>query len=104
MKKGQPRRLLALGSRPWQRLVAMFRLNLDADFLAIALPRSSGLRLGLFSCRSPLQHYVNIQGRNGNASGIFNLLRQSRRQFGIAAATTLVSQRSAAHQTFLTEK
>jgi len=108
MKKGvKPRRLLALGlSTMACALWLMSGLNLDADFLAIALPRFlQGFGLGLFFVPLAASTYVNIPREEmGNASGIFNLLRNLGGSFGIAAATTLVSQRSQLHQTFLTEK
>ncbi len=108
MKKGvKPRRLLALGlSTMACALWLMSGLNLDADFLAIALPRFlQGFGLGLFFVPLAASTYVNIPREEmGNASGIFNLLRNLGGSFGIATATTLVSQRSQLHQTFLTEK
>ena len=78
---------------------------LDADFFAIALPRFvQGLGLGL--CFVPLaaSTYVNIpKEKMGNASGIFNLIRNLGGSFSVAAATTLLSQRSQLHQTLLAE-
>ncbi len=39
----------------------------------------------------------------GNASGIFNLLRNLGGSFGVAVSATLLSQRSQLHQNFLVE-
>ncbi len=107
MKRGvRPRRLLAVGLLTMAgALWLMSGLNLDADFPAIALPRFiQGFGLGLFFVPLAASTYVNIPKEEmGNASGIFNLLRNLGGSFGIATATTLVSQRSQLHQTFLTE-
>jgi len=108
MKKGvKPRRLLALGlSTLAFSLWLMSGLNLDADFFSIALPRFiQGFGLGLFFVPLAASTYVNVPREEmGNASGIFNLIRNLGGSFGIAVATTLLSQRSQLHQTFLTEK
>jgi DHA2 family multidrug resistance protein len=83
----------------------MAGLNLDANFGAIALPRFvQGLGLGLFFVPLAAATYVNIpKEQMGNAAGIFNLIRNLGGSFGVATATTLLSQRSQLHQTFLVE-
>lgn len=107
MKKGvKPRRLLVLGLLTMAfSLWLMSGLNLNADFLAIAWPRLvQGFGLGLFFVPLAAATYVNIpKEQMGNASGIFNLIRNLGGSFGVAAATTLLSQRSQVHQTFLVE-
>jgi DHA2 family multidrug resistance protein len=40
----------------------------------------------------------------GNASGIFNLVRNLGGSFGVAFSATLLSQRTQVHQTFLSER
>ncbi|MDQ1333052.1 MAG: transporter, family, multidrug resistance protein [Thermodesulfobacteriota bacterium] len=108
MKRGaKPRHLLALGLLTMAfSLWLMSGLNLDADFSSIALPRFlQGFGLGLFFVPLAASTYVNIpREQMGNASGIFNLLRNLGGSFGVAVATTLLSQRSQLHQTFLTER
>ena len=107
MKKGvKPRRLLALGLLTMAfSLWLMAGLNLNADFFAIAMPRLvQGFGLGLFFVPLAAATYVNIpKEQMGNASGIFNLIRNLGGSFGVAAATTLLSQRSQLHQNFLVE-
>jgi DHA2 family multidrug resistance protein len=107
MKKGaKPRHLLTLGLLTMAfALWLMSGLNLDADFQSIALPRFiQGFGLGLFFVPLAASTYINIpKEQMGNASGIFNLLRNLGGSFGVAVATTLLSQRSQLHQTFLTE-
>jgi MFS transporter, DHA2 family, multidrug resistance protein len=108
MKKGvRPRRLLALGLATMAyALWLMSGLNLGAGFSAISLPRFiQGFGLGLFFVPLAASTYVNIPREEmGNASGIFNLLRNLGGSFGVATATTLLSQRSQLHQTFLVER
>jgi MFS transporter, DHA2 family, multidrug resistance protein len=107
MKKGvKPRRLLAVGLTTLAgSLWLMSGLNLDADFFAIALPRFlQGFGLGLFFVPLSASTYANIPKEEmGNASGMFNLLRNLGGSFGVAVATTMLSQRAQLHQTFLTE-
>jgi len=40
----------------------------------------------------------------GNASGVFNLVRNLGGSFGVAFSATLLSQRAQVHQTFLSER
>jgi DHA2 family multidrug resistance protein len=80
-------------------------LNLQADFVSIALPRFiQGFGIGLFFVPLAGSTYVNIpKEQMGNASGIFNLLRNLGGSFGVAVSATLLSQRSQLHQNFLVE-
>lgn len=107
MKKGvQPKYLLFLGL-----IIASFALhlmadfNLSADFFSVAYPRIiQGFGLGLFFVPLSAATYVNIAKQDmGNATGIFNLLRNLGGSFGTAIGTTLLSQRSQFHQNFLVE-
>jgi DHA2 family multidrug resistance protein len=83
----------------------MGTLNLEADFFSIALPRIlQGFGIGLFFVPLTASTYVNIPKEEmGNASGVFNLLRNLGGSFGVAAGTTLLTQRTQFHQNFLVE-
>lgn len=108
MKKGvNARTLLAVGlSTMAYSLWLMGDLNLEADFYNVALPRIvQGLGIGLFFVPLSASTYANIPKQEmGNASGIFNLLRNLGGSFGVAASATLLSQRSQFHQNFLVER
>lgn len=83
----------------------MSGFNLEADFLAVASPRFlQGFGLGLFFVPLSAATYVNIPKEEmGNASGVFNLLRNLGGSFGVAFSTTVLSQRAQLHQTILSE-
>ncbi len=108
--------LMKKGVKPWLLLVAglgitsyalsmMSDFNLQGDFFSIALPRLiQGFGLGMFFVPLAAATYVNVPVEQmGNASGVFNLLRNLGGSFGVAFATTLISQRTQVHQTFLSE-
>lgn len=108
--------LMKKGLKPWIILVAglaitsyallmMSDYNLQADFFAIALPRLvQGLGLGMFFVPLAAATYVNIPvEKMGNASGVFNLLRNLGGSFGVAVSTTILDRRAQFHQTFLSE-
>jgi MFS transporter, DHA2 family, multidrug resistance protein len=107
MRKGvSPRLLLALGLTTMAyALWLMSGFNLAADFFSISWPRIvQGFGIGLFFVPLAASTYVNIHREEmGNASGIFNLLRNLGGSFGVAASSTLLSQRSQFHQSFLVE-
>lgn len=107
MKKGvRPRTLLALGlSTMAYSLWMMSRLNLEADFFSISVPRFvQGFGIGLFFVPLAASTYVNVPREEmGNASGVFNLVRNLGGSFGVAVSSTLLSQRSQFHQNFLVE-
>ncbi len=107
MKKGvKPQGLLALGIGLLAcSLWMMSGFNLEASFAAVAWPRVvQALGLGLFFVPVAAATYVNIPKEEmGNATGVFNLLRNIAGSFGVAIATTVLSQRSQVHQTFLVE-
>jgi DHA2 family multidrug resistance protein len=86
-------------------LSMMSNFNLQGDFFSIALPRFiQGMGLGLFFVPLAGASFVNIKmEQTGNASGIFNLVRNLGGSFGTAFSTTLLSERSQFHQTFLSE-
>lgn len=108
MKKGvSPRSLLAVGlSTMACSLWLMGGLNLQADFSSIALPRFiQGFGIGLFFVPLAGSVYVNIPKEEmGNASGVFNLLRNLGGSFGVAVSATILAQRSQFHQNFLVER
>ena len=107
MRKGiKPRHLLilGLGATAYSQWL-MSNFNLQADFYSVAWPRLiQGLGLGLFFVPLSAATYANIpREQSGNASGVFNLLRNLGGSFGIAFSTTILSQRAQVHQTFLSE-
>jgi DHA2 family multidrug resistance protein len=83
----------------------MSGFNLEANFRAIALPRIiQGFGLGLFFVPLSAATFSGIRNEEtGNASGIFNLLRNLGGSFGVAFSTTVLARRSQLHQTFLVE-
>jgi DHA2 family multidrug resistance protein len=107
MKKGiKPRSLLMTGlGISAYALWMMSNFNLQGDFYSIALPRFvQGFGLGMFFVPLAGASFVNIGvEQTANASGVFNLLRNLGGSFGTAFSTTLVSERSQFHQTFLSE-
>jgi DHA2 family multidrug resistance protein len=107
MKKGvKPRFLLSLGLIVMAfSLFLMSKFNLEAGFLHIAAPRFiQGFGIGLFFVPLAGATYMNIPREEmGNASGIFNLIRNLGGSFGVAACATILAQRAQFHQTFLTE-
>ncbi len=105
-KRVSSRLLLAIGLATMAyALWLMSGLNLEADFFGIAWPRIvQGFGIGLFFVPLAASTYVNIPKEEmGNASGIFNLLRNLGGSFGVAVSSTLLSQRAQVHQTFLVE-
>jgi DHA2 family multidrug resistance protein len=107
MKKGvKPQRLLALGILiSAYSLWLMSQFNLEADFNAVVWPRVvQAVGMALFFVPLAAATYVNIKREDmGNATGIFNLLRNLGGSIGVAFATTILSQRSQFHQTSLVE-
>ncbi|MDR3569682.1 MAG: DHA2 family efflux MFS transporter permease subunit [Syntrophobacteraceae bacterium] len=108
--------LMKKGVKPWiillvglvitsYALYMMSRFDLQGDFYAIALPRLiQGIGLGMFFVPLSAAAYVNMPVEKiGNASGVFNLLRNLGGSFGVAVSSTLLSQRAQVHQTFLSE-
>jgi DHA2 family multidrug resistance protein len=107
MRKGiNSRNLLAVGLTImayaiWQ----MSRFNLQADAYAIIWPRVvMGVGMGLFFVPLSASTFVTIPNeKTGNASGIFNLLRNLGGSFGVAIGTTVLARRAQVHQNFLVE-
>jgi DHA2 family multidrug resistance protein len=86
-------------------LYLMSGFNLDASFGAVALPRIiQGFGIGLFFVPLAAVTFVGVRNEEtGNASGIFNLLRNLGGSFGVAFCTTVLARRTQLHQTFLAE-
>jgi DHA2 family multidrug resistance protein len=79
--------------------------NLQIDFFHAAWPRFiQGFGLGAtFVALTTLTMSHVPQEKMGNATGIFNLLRNLGGSFGIATMTTLLSRRAQFHQSHLVE-
>ncbi|MBW1953209.1 MAG: DHA2 family efflux MFS transporter permease subunit [Deltaproteobacteria bacterium] len=88
--------------------VAMYMMsnyNLQLDFWHAMLPRFiQGFGLGMtFVSLTTVTMSKISQERMGNATGMFNLLRNLGGSFGIATVVTLLSRRSQFHQSRLVE-
>jgi len=83
----------------------MSRFNLEASFAVVALPRVvMGFGLGLFFVPLATATFAGIPPQGmGNASGLFNLLRNLGGSFGVAFITTVLARRAQAHRGFLAE-
>ncbi len=79
--------------------------NTQIDYFTAWFPRFvQGFGLGMtFVSLTTLTMSRISQVKMGNATGIFNLMRNLGGSFGIATATTLLARRSQFHQTRLTE-
>jgi DHA2 family multidrug resistance protein len=107
MKHGvKPRYLLMFGLSTMSYSVwLMSGFSLEAGFAAISWPRLvQGLGLGLFFVPLATGTFANISKEEmGNASGIFNLIRNLGGSFGVAFSVTTLARRTQVHQTFLVE-
>ncbi|RJR33071.1 MAG: DHA2 family efflux MFS transporter permease subunit [Deltaproteobacteria bacterium] len=85
-------------------LMSLF--NTQVDFYTATWPRFiQGFGLGTtFVSLTTLTMSRVSQEKMGNATGIFNLMRNLGGSFGIAAATTLLARRSQFHQSRLVER
>jgi DHA2 family multidrug resistance protein len=85
-------------------LMSLF--NTQVDFATATWPRFiQGFGLGMtFVSLTTLTMSRISQENMGNATGIFNLMRNLGGSFGIAAATTILSRRSQFHQSRLVER
>ena len=108
--------LMKKGVKPWiilmvglavtsYALLMMSGFDLQADFYAIAMPRLiQGIGLGGFFVPLAAAAFVNIPVEQmGNASGVFNLLRNLGGSFGVAVSSTILARRAQVHQTYLSE-
>ena len=107
MKKGvSPRLLLLIGLVILAfSLFLMSGFNLDAGFMEIAWPRIvMGFGLGLFFVPLATVTFGDIPNEEtGNASGLFNLIRNLGGSFGVAFSATMLARRTQLHQNFLVE-
>ena len=107
MNKGvNPRNLLAVGlTASAYALYLMSGFNLQASFMAVSLPRVvQGFGLGLFFVPLTAATYATIPKEEiGNATGIFNLLRNLGGSFGVAFSATVLARRAQLHQVLLSE-
>jgi len=106
-KRVNPSLLLAVGlAVSAYALWLMSGFNLEAGFAEVAFPRIiQGFGLGLFFVPLSAATFAGIRKEDtGNASGIFNLLRNLGGSFGIAMSTTILLRRAQLHQNFLVER
>lgn len=105
MRRGvNPRNLLAAGLLIVSvSLWMMAGFNLQAGFWPLAEPRMvMGVGMGLFFVPLAASAFVGIsKEETGNASGVFNLVRNLGGSFGVAFITTILARRSQVHQNFL---
>jgi len=108
LKRGlNPSNLLALGLGVAAFSIwLMSRFNLDAGFWAIAEPRLLlGVGMGLFFVPLSTATFMRIRNEEmGNATAVFNVLRNLGQSFGVAVSTTVLAQRAQVHQSFLVER
>lgn len=83
----------------------MSRFNLQAGFWELSWPRVIlGFGMGMFFVPLTTATFAHIpKPQMGNATGIYNLLRNLGGSFGVAFATTILTQRAQVHQLFLVE-
>ncbi len=107
MRRGAPPRLfLGLGLCICALAIRLMSgFNLQAGFWELSWPRVLlGLGMGMFFVPLTTATFVHIpKPQMGNATGIFNLLRNLGGSFGVAFATTILTQRAQVHQSFLVE-
>ncbi|MBI5420626.1 MAG: DHA2 family efflux MFS transporter permease subunit [Deltaproteobacteria bacterium] len=104
--KRNPKYLLAFGIVVCAfSTYAMSRFNLGADFSALMWPRIYlGIGMGfLFIPLTTLTLSSIPKPQMGNATSIYNLLRNLGGSFGVAFATTMFARRAQVHQSHLTE-
>jgi DHA2 family multidrug resistance protein len=104
--KINPKAILAFGiATAAYSIHLMSQFSVQADFNTIVWPRV-GMSVGLGFLFIPLTTMVlsNIRKEEmGNATGIFNLLRNLRGSFGVAIITTMLARREQFHQAHLME-
>lgn len=83
----------------------MSQFNLNADFYTVSWPRIVlGIGMGFFFVPLTTLTMSGIKKEDmGNASAVYNLLRNLGGSFGVAFVTTILSQRSQFHQFRLVE-
>ena len=106
MQKVEARRLLFVGlAINAYALYMMSGFNLEADFMAILWPRVvQGVGLALFFVPVATLTVGPIpKEKMGNASAVFNLVRNLGGSFGVAVLTTQLARRAQFHHYRLTE-
>jgi len=107
MRKGiSARHILAAGLTVSAYAIwRMSHFNLQADVYSIIWPRVvMGFGMGLFFVPLAASTFATTpKEKMGNASGIFNLLRNLGGSFGVAIGTTVLARRVQVHQNFLVE-
>ncbi|HSR12462.1 MAG TPA: DHA2 family efflux MFS transporter permease subunit, partial [Thermodesulfobacteriota bacterium] len=101
-----PKFLLAFGITVGSySIYLMSKFNLQADFEAIIIPRIVlGIGMGfLFIPLNTMAMSRIPREEMGNATGLFNLLRNLGGSFGVAFVTTLLARRAQFHQARLVE-
>ncbi len=83
----------------------MAHFNLSADFWSVIEPRAlQGIAISLFFVPLAAVTFANIENEDmGNASGIFNFIRNIGGSFGTAIVTTILTRREQFHQSRLVE-
>ncbi|MBM4141076.1 MAG: DHA2 family efflux MFS transporter permease subunit, partial [Nitrospira sp.] len=83
----------------------MSKFNLYADFFSIALPRMiMGIGMGATVIPLIVLAFATIKKEDmGNATAIYNFLRNIGGSFGVAFVTTILSRRAQFHQSHLVE-
>jgi len=84
----------------------MAHFSLDADFRAVIIPRVvQGIGMSFFFVPLTTLAVAHIpREQMGNATGIFNLLRNLGASVGVAVSSTLLSQRAQFHQSRLIDQ
>lgn len=84
----------------------MAGFNLNADFISVIKPRLiQGAGMGLFFVPLTTLTMARISRENmGNATGIYNLLRNIGGSIGVAVSSTMLTRRAQFHQLRLTER
>ena len=98
--KIEPRKLLAVGIViSALSLFLLASLNLDAGYWDVFMPLFiQGVAMGLLFVPLTTVSFDPIEkARTGNATSIFNLMRNIGASFGIAAVTTIVARQSQTH-------
>ncbi len=83
----------------------MAHFNLSADFWSVITPRAlQGIAISLFFVPLSAATFSNINNEDmGNASGIFNFIRNIGGSFGTAIVATILTRREQFHQSRLVE-
>ncbi|WP_025209391.1 DHA2 family efflux MFS transporter permease subunit [Hippea sp. KM1] len=83
----------------------MAHFNLSADFLSVITPRAiQGISMATFFVPLAAATFADISNEEmGNASGMFNFIRNIGGSFGTAIVTTILTRRAQFHQERLVE-